>query len=236
MAIGTGWARLCTAGAAVIASVLLAGCVTTVTGSALRDPDAPPLETTLEESDLDGVLLPVEDLNNIVGSFDLEVSLDLDDLNDNSAAVSDQDCLGAAFGAQERVYGDSGWTAARDQIVREPGDDNPHWLEQAVVLYPSAEQAQDFFDVSQAMWDSCVGSIVTFDSENLPLEWAVSEVTVEESLISQMSTPKGAPSGGCHHAMSVASNVIVEAWACGDDIDSQAAEIAAQIVSNIENI
>lgn len=236
MATTAGWTRMCATGVAVIASGLLSGCVNTVTGSAMRDPDAPPLETTLTESDLDEVLVPVEELNDIVGSFDLEVSLEFDELNDNSAAVSDPNCLGAAFGAQELVYGDSGWTAIRDQIVREPGEDNPHWIEQVVVLYPSAQEARDFFDTSQTVWDSCVGSITTYDQDNVPLEWAVSEVTADESVISQMSTPEGAPSGGCHHALSVASNVVVETWACGDDIVDQASEIAGEIVANIEKI
>ncbi|MHC9293859.1 sensor domain-containing protein [Mycobacterium sp. LTG2003] len=236
MAITTGMTRLCATGVAMILSGLLSGCVTTVTGSAMRDPDAPPFETTLTESDLDEVLVPVEELNDIVGSFDLEVTLELDELNDNSEAVSDPECLAAAFGAQELVYGDTGWTALRDQIVREPGDDNPHWIEQAVVLYPSSQEARDFFDTSQATWDNCVGSIVTYNQDDQPLEWAVSEVTAEETTISQMSTPEGAPSGGCHHALSVASNVVVEAWACGDDIVDQASEIAGQIVANIEKI
>ncbi|MGV9803650.1 sensor domain-containing protein [Mycobacterium sp. NPDC003449] len=234
MATRTNWTRLAAAGAAVIASGLLSGCVSTVGGTVLRDPDAPKFESTLAESDLDGLLIPVNRLNDIVGSSDLEVNADFTELNDNSAAVSDIDCLGAAFGAQELVYGDSGWTAVRDQIVREPGADNPHWLEQAVVLYPSADRARNFFDASREIWDGCVGSIVTYDSQNLPLRWTVGEVTATDSSIGQMSTPEGSVGGGCHHAMSAAANVIVETWACGDDIVDQADTMARAIVARID--
>lgn len=233
MAIGTGWTRLLTTGVAVVASGLLSGCVNTVAGSALRDPDAP-LEITLRESDLDDVLVPVQDLNDIVGAFGLEVAFEFDELNDNSAAVSDPECLAAAFGAQELVYGDSGWSAIRDQIVREPGENNPHWIEQAVVLYPSAEQARDFFDASQRTWGNCVGPMVTYDRGDVPQNWDVSELTVQNSAISQMSTPEDAPRGGCHHALSVVSNVIVETWACGDNIVDEASTMAAEIVANIK--
>jgi len=60
--------------------------------------------------------------------------------------VSDPDCLGAIYGAEEPVYAGSGWTAMRDQVAREPGEENEHWVEQTAVLYPSAEKAQKFFD------------------------------------------------------------------------------------------
>lgn len=234
-----GWARLYATGvvaAAVLAlSLVLSGCVSTVAGVASRAPDEPRWEPMLIEADLDGLLLGVDDLNDIVGSSDLQVSFDSSTLNDNSEAVSDRDCLAAAFGAQELVYQDSGWTAVRDQIVREPGEGNPHWIEQVVVLHSTAEQAQAFVKHSQAIWEGCAGTIVTFDSEDMPQIWSVSDVTADDSSISQMSTPEDSPSGGCHHVLSAASNVVVEAWVCGDDIDQQATEVVREIVAHVRS-
>jgi hypothetical protein len=234
MTSGRRWTRLCTAGAVVVAVGLLSGCVDTVGGTAMRDPAAHPVGAKVSEGDLDNLLLPVTELADIVGSSDLAVTLELDEFNDSSAAMDDPDCLAAAFGAQERVYAGTGWTAVRDQIVREPGEHNPHWIEQIVVLYGSELEARDFFDASRDIWDDCVGSLVTYDSERLPVEWSVGDVTVEESSIGQMSRPEDEVRGGCHHALSVAANLIVEAWACGEDIEDQASAIADRIVSNIE--
>lgn len=234
MTSGRGPTRLCTAGAAVVVVGLLSGCVHIVGGSAMRDPAARPVGSAVTETDVDALLLPVTELGDIVGSSDLTVTVELEEFNDSSAAMDDPDCLAAAFGAQERVYAGTGWTAVRDQIVREPGALNPHWIEQVAVLFRSDLHARDFFDASRETWDRCVGSLTTYDIGQMPLQWSVSEVTAGESTISQMSVPETAVRGGCHHAMSVAANVIAEAWACGEDIDTQAAAIVDRIVSNIE--
>lgn len=230
----TTWRRLVATGAVVVASGLLSGCVTTVEGSAQRDPAAPQPETTLTAADLDDVLLPPGELDDIMGTSGLEVSAELDDLVDSSDALADADCVGAAFGAQEAVFGELA-TAVRDQILREPGDDNASWLEQVVVLYSSSEDARDVFDGARANWDSCVGSLVTYDADAAPREWTVGEVTAEGFTISQLSVPEDARSGGCHHAMSVVSNVVVEAWACSDSVVDEGTVIAGEMVANIEN-
>ena len=86
-------------------------------------------------------------------------------MTDHSGEVSDPDCLGAIYGAEEPVYAGSGWTALRDQIAREPGEDNEHWVEQTAVLYPSAEKAQKFFDESKSSWQRCAGYSVSVDDE-----------------------------------------------------------------------
>lgn len=232
MIVRRGWSRWCVSG--IVASLSLSGCVTTVQGVAARDPDAEPWINLLSEKDLDGLLLGSDDLESIVGSSGLKVTFETSDFNDNSRAVLGKDCLAAAFGAQELVYQDSGYTAMRDQIAREPGESNPHWLEQSVVLYPSADAAQAFLKSSQQVWGGCAGTLVTLDSKNMPRVWTVSEVT-EGSTISQMSTPSRASSGGCHHALSAASNVIVETWACGEDVVDEAVLINERIIDNVEN-
>lgn len=227
-------ARLCAAGVLVAVSALLAGCEKSVAGMAVRDPNVPPGKI-LKKSDIDELLLSPDELDGIMGASGLGVTLDEDTLNDNSDAVSDPDCAGAAYGAQEVAYGDSGYTAVRDQIVREPGDNNAHWLEQVVALYPSAAEAKKFLQESKEKWQDCAGSLVTYDSSDQPLTWEVSDVTAEDTSITQMSTPEVASSGGCHHSMAVAANVIAEAWACGDDVVDQATSITSAIGDKVDN-
>ena len=57
-------------------------------------------------------------------------------------------------------------------------------------------------------------------------------MTVEDKLITQMSTQEDADGWACQHALSVASNLTVEAWACGYSIRDEAATIADEMIAN----
>lgn len=221
----------CAAGALFVASVLLSGCVNEVRGTAVRSHGAGPLNVPLlDESNLDGILLAVDELNEIVGSTGMEVTSELDEMTDHSAEVSDPDCLGAVYGAEAPVYAGTGWTAMRDQLAREPDEDNDHWVEQTAVLYPSAENAQQFFADSSAMWQDCANSAIAVGEGNYL--WQLDEVGVGDTLITQKTTQEGADGWACQHALSVVSNLTVEVWACGYSITHEAAEIADAMVQN----
>jgi PknH-like extracellular domain len=220
-------------GVVIAASALLSGCVSTVTGTAVRAHNAAPIDVPpLTEAELDDVLLSISELNGIVGSTQMKVTSELDEMTDHSGEVSDPDCLGAIYGAEEPVYAGSGWTALRDQIAREPGEDNEHWVEQTAVLYPSAEKAQKFFDESKSSWEGCAGYSVSVDDEAATYLWQIDSLTSEDSLITQMTAQEDAEGWGCQHAMAVVSNVIVETWACGYSIKDEAATIANDMVAN----
>ncbi|MDT5017700.1 MAG: hypothetical protein QOD39_3860 [Mycobacterium sp.] len=215
------------------ASVLLSGCESTVSGTAVRPNDAAPIDVPpLTDAKLDDVLLSIGELNGIVGSTQMKVTSELDQMTDHSGEVSDPDCLGAIYGAEEPVYAGSGWTALRDQVAREPGEDNEHWVEQTAVLYPSAEKAQKFFDVSKSSWQGCAGYSVSVDNQDATYLWQIDSLTHEDTLITQMTAQEDAEGWGCQHAMSVVSNVIVEAWACAYSIKDEAALIATDMVAN----
>jgi PknH-like extracellular domain len=230
--IGTA-TRTCAVGVIVAASVLLSGCVSTVSGTAVRAHNAAPVNVPpLTDAKLDDVLLSIGELNGIMGSTQMKVTSALDEMTDHSGEVSDPDCLGAIYGAEEPVYAGSGWTALRDQIAREPGEDNEHWVEQTAVLYPSADKAQKFFDDSKSSWQGCAGYSVSVDDADATYLWQIDSLTAEDTLITQMTAQEDAKGWGCQHSMSVVSNVIVEAWACGYSIKDEAATIANEMVAN----
>jgi outer membrane murein-binding lipoprotein Lpp len=230
--IGTA-TRACAVAAVVAASVLLSGCVSTVPGSAVRAQNAGPIDVPpLTEAKLDDVLLSVGELNGIMGSTQMKVTSELKEMTDHSGEVSDPDCLGAIYGAEEPVYAGSGWTAMRDQVAREPSEDNEHWVEQTVVLYPSAEKAQKFFDDSKASWQKCSGYSVSVDDLGATYLWQIDSVTADDTLITQMTAQEDAGGWACQHALSVVSNVSVEAWACGYSIKDEASTIANDMVAN----
>ena len=220
-------------GTVIAASVLLSGCVSTVSGTAMRAQHAAPVDVpALTEAKLDDVLLSIGELNGIMGSTQMKVTSELEEMTDHSGEVSDPDCLGAIYGAEEPVYSGSGWTAMRDQVAREPGEENEHWVEQTAVLYPSAEKAQQFFDESKSAWQKCSGYSVSVDNADATYLWEIDNVILKDNLITQMTAQEDANGWACQHAMSLVSNVTVEAWACSYDVKDEAARIANDMVAN----
>jgi hypothetical protein len=144
---------------------------------------------------------------------------------------SDPDCPVRST-ARRPVYAGSGWTAMRDQVAREPGEDNEHWVEQTAVLYPSAEKAHKFFDESKSAWQKCSSYSVSVDNADATYLWQIDNVASEDTLITQMTAQEDANGWACQHAMSLVSNVTVEAWACSYDVKDEAATIANGMVAN----
>ncbi len=226
--------RACAVGVVLAASVLLTGCVNNVSGVAVRAHNAGPAELpSLSESKLDDLLLSVGEINGIMGSQTMKVASELEEMTDHSGEVSDPDCLGAIYGAEEPVYAGSGWTAVRDQVVREPDENNEHWVEQTAVLYPSADKAQAFFDKSSSTWQKCAGNALSVYDAGSAYLWELDDITAEDALITQLTTQEDADGWACQHALSVVSNVTVEAWACGYSIRDEAATIANDMVAKV---
>lgn len=221
--------RACAAGVAITLSVLLTGCVSSTDGTAVRSRGAAPQDVApLDEAQLDGVLLSVDELNTIVDSTRMKVTSELEEMTDHSAEVSDPACLGAVYGGEAPVYEGTGWTAVRDQVAREPDDDNDHWVEQTAVLYPAAGNAQQFFDESSATWQECANAAITVGDGDY--RWELEDVEAGDTLITQLTTQEGADGWACQHALSKVSNLTAEVWACGYDITDEAAEIATAMV------
>jgi len=215
----------------VLVSGLLSGCTSTVTGHALRDRNAAPLDVApLKKSQLADVMLGIDELNSILGSTDMAVISEMEEMSDNSRSVSDPDCLGVIYGAEEKVYDGSEWTAVRDQVAREPGDDKEHWVEQTAVLYPDAGNAQKFFDDSKSSWQRCGGYSVAVDDGEASYIWQVNDLETKDDVISQVTTQEDSGGWECQHALAPVSNVTVETWACAFGIQDEAVEMAQEMV------
>jgi hypothetical protein len=224
--------RVLFAGVAV-AAMALTGCVSTVSGTAVRNASTVPSNVPkLDESALERVLLPVDEINDIMGTTDLEITGDIDDMTDSSDKVSDPDCLAAMFGAEEAVYKGSGWTAVRDIVAREPEDDNDHWIEQTAVIYPASGNANRFFEKSRSIWQKCAESSLAVDTEDTSSLWEFEGVAEGDGLITQIATQEDADGWGCQHALAVASNLTAETWVCAYNLGDEAAAMAIDILNN----
>ena len=224
--------RILLVGLVVAAVTALTGCVSTVSGTAVRNASTVPSDVPkLDGSALDEVLLSIDEVNDVMGTTDLEVTSDIDDMTDSSDKVSDPDCLGAMFGAEEAVYKGSGWTDVRDIVAREPDEDNDHWIEQTAVIYPEAGNAKRFFEKSRSIWEKCADSSLAVDTEDTSSLWEFEKVTAGDGLITQVATQEDADGWGCQHALAAASNVTAETWVCAYNLGDEAATMAIDIVN-----
>jgi hypothetical protein len=218
--------------AAVTFGAVTTGCTSTVQGAAVKAKSSVPADDVpaVEESDLAGLLLSNGDLNKIAG-VEMESFYSAEEMNDNADLVSDADCLGAVYPGEDAVYGDTDWSAVRDELLLEAdAPDDAHLVEQTVVRFDSRDHAVDFFDMSKDAWTECA------KNKDITVEdggWAPDEVQqVNERLISQKAEVSGTSDGICQHAMGVVSNVIVEGYSCDSDDHDDAQQIASQILEN----
>jgi hypothetical protein len=222
---------------ALAAALALCGCVQTTPGSPVRAPRKAPAPNTptLSDSNLDQILLSADDVGSIVGGTGLQVNNSADDLSDSSDIVDRVECLGVMFAAEKKVYEGSKWKAVRDQVVREPGNDKKHWVEQTVVLFPSWEKAADFLQKSQNDWENCANSSVTTQSsDNSSYDWKLGHVSrPSDTELTIAMSQQNSDNWNCQHALTAVSNVIVEGVACGRGVSSEGEKIVSRIVQNV---
>ena len=221
--------------AALTLGALLSGCVSTVGGNAVqaRGGGPGPSEVpTLTESDLARVMLTAGAINGIMNATGIRQSASSEDMSDNSDVVSDVDCLGAIYGAEEKVYKGSGWTAVRDEVLQEPTTDNDHWVEQIAVLFPSADSAEKFLEASRSTLSKCEGTSIDIDHDEVHSTWDIGDADTAGEILTQTAEQQDADGWGCQHALASAANLIVETWACSDSIGNEASSIATEMLKN----
>ena len=132
---------------AVALCLSVSGCSAVTAGAAmpagrisLTSPDALPT-----------LLLSAPDVGAALSSDDVVVTTDVSKAWNDSAHFADANCLAIAGAAQQGVYASSGSTAIHGQVLREPptAPEWSHYAVQAVVSFPTAQAATDFFTASQ---------------------------------------------------------------------------------------
>ena len=217
---------------AVTFGALATGCTSTVQGAAVKSQGSVPADDVppLEESALDGLMLSNKDLDKIAG-IELESFYSTDEMNDNADLVSDVDCLGAIYPGEDAYYEGSGWRAVRDELLLEAdAESDAHLVEQTVVLFDTADEAVEFFDMSKDAWQKCA------KTKDITVEdgpWVPDDVqNVSERMISLKAEVSGTLEGVCQHALGVVSNLVVEGFSCDVADNDDAEEIAKQILED----
>ncbi|MCA2241075.1 sensor domain-containing protein [Mycobacterium sp. WUMAC-067] len=202
---------------------------------AVRPDPEPPPAAPLAADRLSALLLSPSDINAVMGSSTMQPGKPITSTDSSSVTVSTPDCQGALYTTQDPVYAGTGYTSVSGLVSSEPGDNYDHWVNQAVVLFPSADKAKSFLENSAEKWKGCAGKTVTVTNKSKTYRWTFAQVQGGPPKITLMDTQEGADGWECQRALSVANNVIVDINACGYHISDQGGQIADKIVARIDN-
>jgi hypothetical protein len=218
-------------GVVVVSATLAAsGCAVTVPGAAVRDPKAGPNVVALTADQLDSVLLPVEQVEKIVGSTSLRVALDADHLSDPPGTTSKSGCIGAIYGGIEEAYQDADATDIRDQVLKEPDDSGEYWVEQTAVLHRTESSARKFVESSAGVWQGCAGAL-SLDEDGTVIDQRLGEAVVRDGVLRQDFHAADDPSLVCQHALAAAANLTVETFVCSVDTGNKAVEMTKAMLA-----
>ncbi len=219
---------------AVGAVLLLAGChsgkqagPTPTTTSSSKPPVA--------EAALEGLQLSPADINTAMGATDMTVSGTYNTFVDDTKIVADQACRVTAIDADTDSYAGSGWTAMREQSLRERGHHAAHYADQAVVLFPSADKAAAFYTTTAQRWPACSNRQFTRTPAGVAAQqWAVGPISNTNGTLSNVITEQGGSGEICERAVTVSNNVAVDISTCSHtNAAGTAINIAHQIAAKV---
>jgi hypothetical protein len=223
---GSGRSRttwLIAAGGGVVAVALVIGLVVWLSGSR-TEPTPPKPAPVLTAAQLPSVLLSTEEINSIMGLSNIMPDKVRDHMDSFSPTISDPTCLGAYRTADATVL-----------EAKNPDGRITDYVDQTVVAFPSAEQANAFLDNSADKWQACAGQAVTITDDSGDHHPTFLDVARADSQITQKSTFEGAGGYGCEHSLRTYSNVILEAIACNDHMNDEGTRITDAMAAKISS-
>jgi uncharacterized cupredoxin-like copper-binding protein len=222
--------------AVVVSGIFTAGCHQAVQGpnvSATKSTTTSKAPPPVVESALKGFLLSPEEINAVMGTTDMKVTNSRNAMSDDSATMTPRECLAVDGSAQAQVYANSGFMAERDEtFARQDGNNLTHFAEQAVVLFPTAKQAGDFFTASAQQWQACHD----YTHVQSKTHWTVAPISNANGVLSTSSTLQDPPATGwkaCGRALTVKNNVIIDVNTCSVDPKNSAVDIATKIAAKV---
>jgi hypothetical protein len=234
--------RQLTAALALASACILAACGSTG-GKPTATPKAGAGTTTTTSAapvavgDLDGLLLSTDQINTVMSAKGMTVNWSGSTLADDSAKISDTNCLAVAYPGELPVYTSSGWTALREQVLQQPGDKFTEYADQAVVLFPAAADAAAFFTGSTTKWKSCANSHYTYTPQGQsPGNWTVGGVSSTGGTLTARRTQEGSNGWNCQRALTVRNNVVIDANGCSYNQGDFGVNIAKQIAAKVAKL
>ncbi len=201
----------------------------------MKPKPAPPPPDPVAPDRLSALLLDPSGVNTVMGSSEMTPGKPITSMDSSSVTLSLPNCQGALYTSQDPVYAGTGYTGVSGLVSSEPGDNYDHWVNQAVVAFPSADKAKAFLQTAADKWKGCAGKTVTVTNKSKTYRWTFAQVNGSPPKVTVMDTQEGADGWECQRAMGVANNVIIDVNACGYHISDQGGQITDKIIAKIEN-
>jgi hypothetical protein len=219
----------------VAAAAVLTSCAVTVPGKPVAAATAGPPPPPVAAGDLEGLLLGQAEINAAMGATAMTVLETSNQMWDSSGEVSNIECLGAYGAAEYEVYTGSGWSAVRYSSMQEPGEEPPHFAEQAVVSFPSDDAAAKFYADSGEKWGRCANGRFSFKLPEWPAEamWTVGPVSNSDGMLKTSMVMEGGGGWSCGRALTVGNNVVIDVSTCS--YNNETGDIAVTIAQDIAN-
>lgn len=218
---------------------LAVGCTTVAGGRAVPADHSGPLpQNPVAVSALEGLLLDANQINTALKATSMKVWFSADAMWDWSASISDKDCLPLDGPAQDKVYVGTGWTAIRGQRLDDSVDDSKgrdHYAIQAVIAYPSARDANAFYNSSAQSWSACANRRFSdLPQDKPPVVWTVAGINKVSGTLSTSEVQEGGDGWSCQRALTVRNNVAIDVLACASPLAAgTAVGIAEQIAAKV---
>ena len=216
--------------AAAVLCVSVAGCASSISSAESPTPTRTMIPRPLVERELTGLLLNPDQVNAAMGTTGMAMTSQQAAMSDNSPTMAPPECLAIDGAAEAPVYADSGFWAERDSSLNN-GDKFTHYLKQVVVLFPTIEKAEEFYNASAERWPACHEYTHTQSGTT----WAVGPISDAGGVLSVIARQQdaAAPGWGCARAMTYRNNIIVDVNTCSADPADSAVRIAKQLADNV---
>jgi serine/threonine-protein kinase len=188
---------------------------------------------TVAADDLDGLLLSPAEIEIAMNANGITVNGTSTEMSDDSANIPDQDCRFIDAPAEAPVYNGSGWRAVRSRYLNDV--DWAHQVWQAVVSFPSANDAARFFGASVQRWPACSNRLYHYinDPGQPDTVWTVGPVV---KISGTLSATRGGEGGACQRALTVSNNIAIDVAACPNNPGNTAVKIADQIAAKVAKL
>lgn len=244
--------RLSAAVSAAAIGILVAGCGGSnggTPGSSTTTSTPPPVA----QAALPGLLLTSADLDSALGATGSRSKEKNDKLKDDAAKQPwpagwkfPDDCVYAIGPGQAPVYAGSGYSAVSgdDEVASlPPNSDEPDpEVEQVLVLFPTAKEANAFYTTSVQRWPACANrQFTTPAGQDTPeTGWQVGPVSNANGMLSTTLTMTIRDNGNvvltmtCQRALTVRNNVAIDVSAVRKDPADLAVKLAGQIAGRVD--
>jgi serine/threonine protein kinase len=151
-------------------------------------------------------------------------------MSDHANQVDPPSCVGVIFGADPSVYNGTGFEAIRDQTLDVSSYTAGDQIEQTIVVFPAAEQAQALLTSQTKQWQACANRPNPYPPPARALQigqrhgeggysWTLADVQVGDDLITVKMAGYDNEAGSdqvCQQALGVRASVVIKTKACQD--------------------